>query len=259
MARVLVTGSADGLGVMSAELLAKQGHQVTLHARTEERGAAAKKRVPAAEHVLVADVSTLAAMRGLAEQANATGAYDAVIHNVGIGYQEPQRVETVDGLERQFAINVVAPYVLTALMKRPKRLVYLSSGMHKGGSPDLRDAQWAERRWAGSQAYSDTKLFDLVLAYAVAARWPDVLSTAVEPGWVATKMGGRGAPDDLAAGAVTQAWLAVSEDPAAKVTAKYFYHQKERETHPAARDPKVQDALIAYLETVSKVSLPAQL
>jgi NAD(P)-dependent dehydrogenase (short-subunit alcohol dehydrogenase family) len=255
MARVLVTGSADGLGVMSAELLVTQGHQVTLHARSEARGAEAKKRVAGAEHVLVADVATLAAMRSLAEQANATGAYDAVIHNVGIGYQEPARVETEDGLERQFAINVLSPYVLTALMTRPKRLVFLSSGMHRGGSPDLSDAQWTKRRWAGSQAYSDTKLFDTVLAFALARRWPDVHSNAVEPGWVATKMGGRGAPDDLAAGAVTQAWLAVSDEPAARVTGKFFYHQKQRDAHPAARDEKVQDALVAYCESLSGIRL----
>ena len=256
MSRVLITGSADGLGVMSAELLARQGHQVTLHARSAARAAEAKKRVPTAEHVLVADVSSLAAMRSLAEQANATGAYDAVIHNVGIGYQEPRRVETEDGLERQFAINVLSPYVLTALMTRPKRLVFLTSGMHRGGHADLDDAQWVKRRWQGSQAYSDTKLFDTVLAFAFARRWPEVQSNAVEPGWVATKMGGRGAPDDLAAGAVTQAWLAVSDEPAATVSGKFFYHQKQKGTHPAASDEKVQDALLAYCESLSEIRLP---
>ena len=128
--------------------------------------------------------------------------------------------------------------------------------MHRGGSPDLSDAQWTRRRWGGSQAYSDTKLFDTALAFALARRWPEVRSNAVEPGWVATRMGGRGAPDDLAAGAVTQAWLAVSDEPEAQVSGKLFYHQKPRESHPAARDEKVQDALVAYCESLSTIRLP---
>ena len=154
-------------------------------------------------------------MRQVAGQANAAGRYDAVIHNAGIGYREAARVATADGLEHVFAVNVLAPYLLTGLIERPARLVYLSSGMHRGGSPDLDDPQWAGRRWNGSQAYADSKLFDVLLAFAVARRWPDVLSNALEPGWVPTRMGGPGAPDDLSLAPVTQAWLAVSSDAAA--------------------------------------------
>ena len=106
----------------------------------------------------------------------------------------------------------------TALITRPDRLVFLSSGMHHGGDPDLTDLQWTRRGWSGTQAYADSKLFDVVLALALARRWPGVLSNAVEPGWVPTKMGGPGAPDDLALGADTQAWLAVSSDPGATVS-----------------------------------------
>jgi NAD(P)-dependent dehydrogenase (short-subunit alcohol dehydrogenase family) len=257
MVRILITGSADGLGLATGRALVEQGHQVTLHARNEARAADAKKRLPAAERVLVGDVSTLAAMRNVAAQANATGVYDAVIHNVAIGYQEPKRVETEDGIERVFAINVVAPYVLTALIAPPRRLVYLSSGMHRGGDDELDDPEWKQRRWNGSQAYASSKLWDVVLAFAVARRWPHVLSNALEPGWVATKMGGRGAPDDLALGHVTQAWLAASDDPAATVTGSYFFHQKPREVHRIARDPEVQDALLAYCGSITGISLPA--
>jgi hypothetical protein len=111
----------------------------------------------------------------------------------------------------------LAPYLLTASIEPPDRLVYLSSGMHTSGDARLDDAQWTARRWNGSQAYADSKLFDVVLAFSLAPRWRGVLSNALEPGWVPTKMGGAGAPDDLSLAPVTQAWLAVSDDPAAIV------------------------------------------
>ncbi|MEO8878245.1 MAG: SDR family NAD(P)-dependent oxidoreductase [Polyangiaceae bacterium] len=255
MARVLVTGSADGLGLISAEILADQGHQVTLHARSESRAAEAKKQLPKAEHVVIGDFSTLAGMRKVVAQANAIGTYDAVIHNAGVGYHLPKAVPTEDGLEQTFAINVLAPYVLTAEMMKPARLIYLTSGMHRGGDPDLSDLQWKSRRWNGTQAYSDSKLFDVVLAFAVARKVPTIFSNAVHPGWVATKMGGRGAPDDKHLGGLTQAWLATSDDAAAKVTGKYFFHQKQEAPHAAAHNEKLQDALLAYCAEVSGAKL----
>jgi NAD(P)-dependent dehydrogenase (short-subunit alcohol dehydrogenase family) len=178
-----------------------------------------------------------------------------VIHNAGVGYQEP-RIETVDGLEHIFVVNVLAPFLLTALVAPPQRLVYLSSGMHRGGEADLDDPQRTRRRWNGSQAYADSKLLDVVLAFAVARRWPGVLSNAVDPGWVPTRMGGRGAPDDLSLGALTQAWLAVSDDAAARVSGGYFHHQKPRDVHPAARDVGFQERLLAYCASLTGVTLP---
>ena len=194
MSHILVTGSSDGLGLMAARLLLDDGHRVTLHARSEERAADARAALPDAKEVVIGDLSSIAGTRQAADQANALGPYDAVIHNAGVGYRERRRMETVDGLSHVFAINVLAPYLLTALIPAPDRLVYLSSGMHRGGDADLSDLQWARRPWNGSQAYSDSKLFDVVLAFGVARRWPGVLSNAVEPGWVATKMGGPGSP-----------------------------------------------------------------
>ena len=215
------------------------------------------RAVPGAEQALTGDLSSMAETKALAEQVNALGAFDAIIHNGGIGYQERTRGSTVDGLPRVFAINTLAPYILTALILKPGRLVYLGSSMHRSGDPTLRDLGWNTRKWDGSQAYSDSKLHDVILAFAVARMWRSVLSNAVDPGWVPTKMGGHGAPDDLAQGAETQVWLAVGEEPAARVTGEYFYHQRPRAVHPAARDLHVQDALIAECARISGVVLPA--
>jgi NAD(P)-dependent dehydrogenase (short-subunit alcohol dehydrogenase family) len=192
-------------------------------------------------------------VRSVAEQANALGPFDAVIHNVAVGYQEPRRIRTEDGFAHVFAVNVLAPYLLTALMDRPRRLVYLSSGMHRGGSPDLSDLQWERRRWSGSQAYSDSKLWDVVLAFAVARAWPSVAANAVDPGWVATRMGGRGAPDDLAQGHVTQVRLALGDISG---TAGYHYHLTRAQTHPAAGDPAVRDAFLAMCAELTGTVLP---
>ena len=255
MARVFITGSSAGLGLMVGRLLVEQGHKVVLHARSEARAEDAWAALPQAGAVLVGDLSTLAAMRDVADQANGRGRFDAVIHNVGIGYREPSRVETVDGLSQLWAVNVLAPYALTALMHRPDRLVYLTSGMHLGGDPGLDDPQWSNRRWSGSQAYSDTKLHDLLLTFGIARRWPDVSSNAASPGWVPTRMGGSGAPDDLDQGHLTQAWLAVGDDPAARETGGVFYHQKPTDVHPAAGDPELQDRLLDYCQDLSGIAL----
>ncbi|HEY5271963.1 MAG TPA: SDR family NAD(P)-dependent oxidoreductase [Acidimicrobiales bacterium] len=255
MARVFITGSADGLGLMAARLLIEDGHDVTLHARSEARAADAKSALPTASGVVVGDLSSIEETRKVAEQANETGRFDAVIHNAAVGNREPRRIETVDGLAHVFAINVLATYVLTALITAPERLIYVSSGLHLGGSADLEDLQWANRPWNGHHAYSDSKLFEVALAFALARLWPTTCSNALEPGWVATKMGGPGATDDLALGAVTQAWLAVSEEPAATVSGAYFYHQKPSPTHPAVHDLDVQSGLLGACAELTGIEI----
>jgi NAD(P)-dependent dehydrogenase (short-subunit alcohol dehydrogenase family) len=252
--RVFITGSADGLGQLTAQQLIAEGHEVTLHARSERRGRDALAGAPGAAGVLIGDLSSIDETRRLAEEANAGGRFDGVIHNAGV-YALPRRAETDDGLSLVFAVNVVAPYLLTALMTRPDRLVYLTSGLHRSGSPDLSDLQWRDRRWSGMQAYSDSKLFDVVVAFAVARRWPDMFSNAVEPGWVPTKMGGPGAPDDLELGADTQAWLAVSDDPQAQVSGHVFHHRGLRDPHPAAHQQALQDGLLEACQQLTAVKL----
>ena len=257
MARILITGSSDGLGLGAAELLAHQHHYVVLHARNEARAADARAALPEAAGVVVGDLTTIAGMRQVAEAANVMGRFDAVVHNAAVGSSEARRTLTSDGLSHVFAINVLAPYLLTAGMEMPSRLVYLSSGMHRGGNPRLDDLQWEHRRWNGSQAYSDSKLFVAVLAAAVARHRPDVLSNAVDPGWVATKMGGPGAPDDLSLGSATQAWLAVSDDAEALVSGAFFYHQRLCEPHVSAHDRRLQDDLLAVCSGICGVTLPS--
>ena len=152
MSRVFITGSSTGLGLMAGRVLAEQGHQVVLHARDERRAGDARTALSASADVVVGDASRLHDLHRMAEKLNRMGRFDAVIHNVGIGYREPRRVLTEDGLPHVFAINVIAPYVLTALLERPKRLVYLSSGMHCTAQANLSDITWDKRNWAGSTA-----------------------------------------------------------------------------------------------------------
>lgn len=241
---------------MAGELLIQQGHRAVLHARNEERAEETRARVPGTEAVVVGDLSSFAQTKKVAEQVNALGSFDAVIHNAGVGYREAKRITTEDGLPHVFAVNTIAPYILTALIRRPKRLIYLSSGLHQSGDASLKDLAWKDRDWRGQQAYSDTKLHDVLLAFAIARRWPDVFSNALEPGWVPTKMGGPNASDDLDEGYRTQVWLAVSDDTAAKVTGEYFYHMQVKSPHPSTRDPKRQDQLLEACKTFSGVELP---
>ncbi len=256
MARIFITGSSDGLGRNAAKLLIEQGHTVVLHARNAARAQDARAAVPGAERVLVGDFASLAEVRRLAAEANALGTFDAVIHNAAVGYREKHRRVSQDGFSHVFAINTLAPYTLTALMRPPKRLVFVSSELHHRGRPDLDDLDWQRRPWNGTQAYAETKLHDALLAFAVARRWPDTLSNALEPGWVATKMGGPRATGDLDAAHRTQVWLAVSDAPAATVTGSYFFQCRPRPASKAARDLALQDRMIEACERSTNVVFP---
>ncbi|TDC22045.1 SDR family NAD(P)-dependent oxidoreductase [Streptomyces sp. 8K308] len=242
MARVFVTGSTDGLGRGAAEALLTDGHRVVVHARDAARRGAVDDLVARGADVVVGDLGDLDETRSLADAVNRLGRMDAVIHNAGVLSGRPL-----------LPVNVVAPYLLTALIDRPARLVYLSSGMHRGGRTELDGLDWSGARETGS--YSDTKLLVTTLAAAVARRWPDVLSNAVDPGWVPTRMGGPGAPDDLELGHVTQTWLAVSDDPEARATGGYWHHQRRSDPHPAVDDPAFQDRLLDALARHTRTRL----
>jgi NAD(P)-dependent dehydrogenase (short-subunit alcohol dehydrogenase family) len=256
MARIFITGSADGLGKMAARLLIAEGHRVTVHGRNQQRAEEAMKALPGAENSVYGDLSILLETIMVADQVNKLGVVDAVIHNAGIGYGENTLVLTPDGLPPVFAVNSVAPYILTCLIHKPGRLVYISSGLHKNGDPGLADLTWKERTWDGFKAYSDSKLHNVLLAFAVAERWKDVLSNAIEPGWVATKMGGPGAPDNLEEGAITQAWLAASDDREALVSGRFFYHKKLQKPHPVTANAAVQNRLMMEYERITRIPFP---
>jgi NAD(P)-dependent dehydrogenase (short-subunit alcohol dehydrogenase family) len=252
--RIFITGSTDGLGRAAAGVLMGEGHQVVLHARTRERASALRDVVPGAAGVVIGDLSSAAQTRELAGQVNDIGRMDAVIHNAGV-FLEPSRATTAEGHAKTLAVNTLAPYLLTALIDRPDRLIYLSSGLHRAGAGSLRDIDWTGRRWNAGQAYSESKLHITALALILARAWPEVLSNAVDPGWVPTKMGGPGATDDLEQGHRTQTWLAVSTDAAATVSGGYWYHRQRQTPAPEASDPAFQDQLMDRLATLTGVAL----
>lgn len=240
MSKIFITGSADGLGRLAASFLVKEGHEVVLHARNEQRAKDAKAQVRGAQHVLVADLTNVDETANLAEQVNALGTFDAIIHNAGV-YNVPQ--------QQIVNVNTLAPYILTCLVKKPKRLIYLSSGDHLNGTPNLQSLA----NNTGRISYADSKLHDVMLAKVVARKHPDIYSNSVDPGWVPTKMGGRSAPDDLDKGYETQVWLAVSNDPKALVTGRHFYHRKEARHRPEADDIELQERLLQVCEKLTGV------
>ncbi len=242
MARIFITGSADGLGRAAADTLLANGHDVIVHARSRDRLEAVRALLDRGGAGVVGDLADPAQVRDVARQVNARGVPDAVIHNAAV-LRGPDLL----------AVNVVAPYLLTALIQRPRRLVYISSGMHSGGRPTLHGVDWSGRTSAAS--YSDSKLFVTTLAAAVARLWPEVASNAVDPGWVPTKMGGAGAPDDLRLGHLTQEWLATSEEPEALTSGGYWFHQERRRTHASVSDVGFQDQLLEALSAYTGTPL----
>ncbi|MFE3036602.1 SDR family NAD(P)-dependent oxidoreductase [Streptomyces canus] len=236
MALILVTGASSGLGRHTADALADQGHDVVVHVRN-------RARLPGAEDsarwkgVLTGDLADLDQIRETARQADGFGRFDSVVHNAGT-MRTPEAG----------TVNTVAPYLLTALMGKPARLIYLSSSMHRSGSTDLR------RLTAGTATYEDSKLWVTALAFALASRWEGTSSHAVDPGWVPTRMGGPGAPDDLAAGYETQAWLATHPDVTPS-TGGYWYHRRTQAPHPVCRDEDFQARLLQALHRHTGVPL----
>ncbi|MGX1673218.1 SDR family NAD(P)-dependent oxidoreductase [Streptomyces sp. NPDC055400] len=241
MSRVLVTGSADGLGRAAADALLSEGHDVVVHARNRERAATLDALVGRGAQLVVGDFADPDAVQHLADGLNDAEPLDAVIHNAGV-WRGPAVMP----------VNVVAPYLLSALLPGPRRVVYLSSSDHFGGRPSLAGVDW---RGKSAGSYSDSKLFVTTLSAAVARLRPEVLSNAVDPGWVPTKMGGPGATDDLELGHQTQEWLAVSDATEARTTGGYWFHRRRQQPHPAVHDETFQDQLLQALAKETGIAL----
>ncbi|KAL4967494.1 uncharacterized protein BDV14DRAFT_207385 [Aspergillus stella-maris] len=209
--RILITGSSDGIGAAAARQLVARGHEVYLHARNKDRAIAAEKACPGSAGILTGDLSNIQDLKSLAAQANDLGPLDAVIHNAGV-YLGPFRRTNDIGVPMQVVVNLIAPYILTASMRKPERLVFISSMLHKKGDTEERDLFWFERgewRWDDAQSYFDSKLQLNAMANGVARRLKGKTAVSiVDPGWVATKLGGVHATDRIEDGVETYVLLA---------------------------------------------------
>ncbi|HKK41484.1 MAG TPA: hypothetical protein VJ963_03665, partial [Bacteroidales bacterium] len=200
-------------------------------------------KVPGAEEVLTGDLTSREETIELAEKVNSAGPFHTVIHNAGVYQVSPDEI---------FNVNTLAPYILTCLIKKPERLIYISSGMHVYGHLKLEKF----KKNINNISYSDSKLHVLMLSMAVARKWSNVFSNSVDPGWVPTRMGGSGAPDDLQKGFETQTWLAVSDDEKAKVSGRYFFHKKEKHHNPEADDIMLQEKFLYLCSDITGIAFP---
>lgn len=240
MAKIFITGSTDGLGLLTAKSLLNDGHEVIVHGRNQQRIHDIKHLLDKGAKPVVGDLANIDEQISIAEQVNQYGRVDAVIHNAGI-------------LSGNYVlnVNVIAPYVLTALITRPSRLVYLSSSMHFGGKPILESIDWN----GATHNYSDSKLFVTTLSNAIAKRWNDTACYSVDPGWVPTKMGGKHASDDLVKGHQTQEWLAISSEIEAINSGTYWHHKRPLKPHTFSLDSDFQEALLTELKIITGISL----
>ena len=244
MARVFITGSADGLGRAAAQTLLETATRSSSTLATQIALRPCTTAGRGAEAV-VGDLSDLEQTREVAGQVNQLGPIDAAIHNAGV-IQRPPRPARQRGrpVPADRADRPPAAPDLPHKQQAPRR----------PGPPDRID--WSGQRATGS--YSDSKLFVTTLAAAVARIWPDVLSNAVDPGWVPTKMGGPGAPDDLRLGHLTQEWLAPATIRTPWTSGGYWHHQHRAEPAPAVHDRRFQDELLEALASFTTTPLPQQ-
>lgn len=258
MARIFITGSSDGLGSIVANRLISRGHSVVLHARNAQRAADATAACPQAEAVVTGDLSSIAETKKLASDVNALGTMDVVIHNAGL-FRGPYR-KTADGIASLAAVNTLAPYILTCLINRPKRLVFVSSDMHQSGDGSLEDILWQQRGEAGYddiKAYRASKVHNVMLAKAFGRRWPEVYSNVLDPGWLPTKMGGAHASGDVEAAVATYILLAEGEEKDAQRSGVYYNPgPTEGKAQVATEDEEKQEKLLRICAEFTGVQTP---
>ena len=252
---ILVTGSTDGVGRATARALAERGCAVIVHGRDEKRAAEAARELAAVTGSrqvtwVAGDFGSLAEVRAMAERVLDTcPRLDVLVNNAGIAVRD--RRLSADGYESTFAVNHLAPFLLTNLLldrlldSAPARVVNVSSGVHGGGRIDLDDLQM-ERRFDGWQAYCNSKLanalFTSELARLVDAA--EVTANFLHPGVIDTKLlhvnFGGGSP--VAAGARTPVHLALDPEGAG-VTGAYFVDRRRTRASSAARDRRLASEL----------------
>ncbi|KAF1968560.1 NAD(P)-binding protein [Bimuria novae-zelandiae CBS 107.79] len=258
MARIFITGSSDGLGSTVANRLISRGHRVVLHARNAQRASDATAACPKAETVVTGDLSSISETKKLAEDVNKLGAFDVVIHNAGL-YRGPYR-ETVDGIPALAAVNTLAPYILTCLIKHPKRLVFVSSDMHQSGDDSLEDILWqrrGEKEYNDVKAYRASKVHNVIFAKAFGRRWPDVKSNSLDPGWLPTKMGGAHASGDVEAAVATYVMLAEGEEKDAQRSGIYYNPGPiEGKAQAGCDDEDKQERLLSICAEFTGVQVP---
>ncbi|KAM5430245.1 hypothetical protein McanMca71_007274 [Microsporum canis] len=257
MARILITGSTDGFGLETARQLVQRNHTVYLHARNQQRAEDARKKCPGAAGVLIADLTSMAETRRLAEETNKIGLFDAVILNAGLLYG-PFRKTPDTGVPAMVFINLLAPYILASLIRQPKRLIFISSILHKEANTDVADIFWFERgekEFKDFSAYCDSKFHVLLLSKAVARRLKGTSVTAVHPGYVSTKLAGPGGFNKLEDGVETYVMLAEG-DYDQNLTGVYF-EPKRQMAKPleVTEDENLQEIVVKACEDVTGLKL----
>ncbi|GAA3568341.1 SDR family NAD(P)-dependent oxidoreductase [Microlunatus spumicola] len=211
MATICITGASDGIGLATTEQLLAAGHRVLVHARSEERGRPVVDRLTGDVGLVTGDLASLAEVEDLARQIIAQGPLDVLVNNAGVWVRGDVPPTSVDGFETTFAVNVLAPHLLTTRLADhlTGRLVWLGSGMAGSGHPDADDPG---AKTDPSRAYSDSKASDVLLAGAWGRRLKGVGSVAVDPGWVKTKLASSGAPGTVDSSADSLTYLCTEAD-----------------------------------------------
>jgi NAD(P)-dependent dehydrogenase (short-subunit alcohol dehydrogenase family) len=258
---VLITGATRGIGEAAAIALARQGVELALVGREPERVRAVAEQARAAGtgaavHEHVADLLLMSEVRALAEVVAASyERIDVLANNAGALFS--QRKETAEGFERTFALNHLAPFLLTSLLRERLaggRVVTTASDAHESGRLDLDDLQ-SRNRYAAMRVYGTSKLCNILFTRELARRAPELHATCFHPGVVRTGFGKNengiwkvlttlGAPffRTPERGARSLVWLATSAQ-AAELTGAYVQDEKVTEPSAQAQDPALAEGL----------------
>jgi len=276
---ILVTGASSGIGEATASRLAGLGEHVVMVSRDRTRGEKARDRIRRAHaaasiDLIVADLSTTAAIRALADEfKSAHDRLDVLINNAAV--VTGTRHTTPEGFERQFFVNHLAYFLLTGLLldvirsTAPSRIVSVTSTAHSRGEIEFDDLQMTSR-YNGYQMYANTKLMNIVFTYELARRLEGTRVTAncLHPGVIRTGLMRGFSPvlhglwqatgkffKQPAEGAETPVYLATSTEVEG-VTGKYFRHCREMGTNPISYDRDVQRRLWEESEQLSGFHYP---